>query len=91
MDNPVPVPVRHQRNAMFRTLSEKKRRHFYSQFTGQKRKALLEQERKGDIMHGFTDNYIKVALPYQPEMVNELVTAELCGFDLDGNMNATII
>jgi threonylcarbamoyladenosine tRNA methylthiotransferase MtaB len=91
IENPVSVPVRHQRNAMFRTLSEKKRRHFYSQFIGQKRTALLEQERKGDIMHGFTDNYIKVTMPYQPDHVNKLVHLELNGFDEEGNVHAAIL
>lgn len=91
MDGVVPVPVRNQRNAMLRTLSEKKKRYFYQQFIGQTGIALFEQERNGDFMHGFTDNYIKVSVPYTLEYVNQLVDVQLEGFDAAGNVHATLL
>ncbi len=91
IENPVPMPIRNERNAMLRTLSEKKRRHFYNQFIGQTRKVLLEEEQKAAIMHGFTDNYIKVSVLFDKEKVNQIATVVLNNFDEAGNVEATII
>ncbi|MDB5227121.1 MAG: 2-methylthioadenine synthetase [Bacteroidota bacterium] len=91
IDGVVPVHTRNERNAMFRSLSEKKRRHFYNRFLGEERKALFEQERKGTIMHGFTDNYIKVAVPYDPSMVNQILPVQLQNFDEAGNINCGLL
>ena len=87
----VPVHTRNERNAMFRSLSEKKRRYFYNQFLGEERKVLFEQERKGAIMHGFTDNYIKVAVPFDASMVNQLVPVQLQDFDEAGNIKCGLL
>lgn len=87
----VPVHIRNERNAMFRSLSEKKRRYFYDQFLGEERKVLFEQERKGAIMHGFTDNYIKVAVPFDPAMVNRLLPVQLKDFDEAGNVKCSLL
>lgn len=37
------------------------------------RPILWEQQRKGDTMYGFTDNYVKVSTPYKEEWVNQIV------------------
>ena len=84
----VPMKIRNERNAMLRTLSEKKKRFFYQQFLGQTRNALLEQERNGENMHGFTDNYIKISLPFDAAKVNQIVAVQLENFDGAGNINA---
>jgi threonylcarbamoyladenosine tRNA methylthiotransferase MtaB len=86
MDGVIPVPVRNQRNAMLRTLSEKKKRYFYQQFLGTTRLALMEQEQHGNVMHGFTDNYIKVSMPFDALHVNQLVNVHLQDFDDAGNV-----
>jgi threonylcarbamoyladenosine tRNA methylthiotransferase MtaB len=87
----VPMSVRNERNAMLRTLSEKKKRFFYQQFLGKTAIALLEQERNGNNMHGFTDNYIKVTLPYNAAKVNQVVNIQLNDFDDAGNVCAVLI
>ncbi len=84
----VPMPVRNERNLMLRNLSEKKKQAFYDTFIGTERYALMEQEQHGDIMHGFTDNYIKISMPYDAEMVNQLVHVQLQEPDLEGNLTA---
>jgi threonylcarbamoyladenosine tRNA methylthiotransferase MtaB len=86
MDGVIPVPVRNQRNAMLRTLSEKKKRYFYQQFLDTSRLALMEQEQHGNVMHGFTDNYIKVSMPFDAQHVNQLVNVHLQDFDDAGNV-----
>ena len=90
MEGVIPVPVRNQRNAMLRTLSEKKKRYFYQQFLGTTRLALMEQEQHGNVMHGFTDNYIKVSMPFDAPHVNQLVNVHLQDFDDAGNVLAIV-
>ncbi len=72
MENPVPLQIRRERNTMLTTLSEKKKRAFYAQFAGQERTVLFEAHKNGAFLSGFTDNYIKVELPYQADMVNTI-------------------
>lgn len=68
----VPVNERKKRNKMLRTLSAKKLRAFYEQHHGQTRTVLFEEENKGDMMFGYTDNYIRVSVPYDKTLVNQL-------------------
>ena len=90
MENPVPVHIRRERNEMLRILSEKKKRHFYSQYIGQTRTALFEVSKNKDLMNGFTDNYLKIELPYNPEMINELGQVQLETINDKGNFEATL-
>lgn len=87
----VPMPIRNERNAMLRSLSEKKKRYFYQQFLGQAKTVLLEQEQKGNIMHGFTDNYIKISVPYHAASVNQMATAQLQSIDDAGDVLSELI
>lgn len=77
----VPMHIRRERNEMLRILSEKKRRHFYEQHLGSQQVALMEAKKIGDKMTGFTNNYIKVALDYDENLVNQLVPVQLNQFD----------
>lgn len=75
--NSVPMNVRRERNEMLRILSEKKLRHFYNQHLGSQRPALLEAKNEAGKMYGFTDNYIKVELPYDEQLINKVVQVNL--------------
>ena len=68
----VPVHTRHERNKALRNLSYMKMQYFTGQHTGQTRKVLFEGRHKNGMMEGYTDNYIKVAVPYREEMVNSI-------------------
>ena len=68
----VPVNERKRRNKMLRTLSAKKLRAFYEQHRGQTRTVLFEEENKEGMMFGYTDNYIRVTVPYDKILVNQL-------------------
>jgi len=80
----VPVAERQQRTKQLRILSEKKKRAFYARFEGQARLVLWEAEREEDFMHGFTDNYIKVRIPFNPALVNRIAPAVLGRLHGDG-------
>ena len=68
----VPVHARHERNKTLRNLSYMKMQYFTSQHSGQTRKVLFEGKTKNGMMEGYTDNYIKVTVPYREEMVNTI-------------------
>lgn len=73
MDGVVPIHVRKERNARLRDLSEKKMNFFTEQHLGQTRQVLFEQSDKNGMMEGYSDNYIKVSIPFQPQNVNTIV------------------
>lgn len=91
MESIVPIHIRRERNEMLRILSEKKKHHFYSQYIGQERTALFEVSKNKDLMNGFTDNYLKIELPYHPEMINELGKVRLGTINESGNFEATLV
>jgi len=86
MDGVVPKKIRAKRSKMLRGLSAKKRRAFYENQLGSTRTVLFEGENKEGYIHGFTENYIKVKAPWNPELVNTLHEVELTKIDEDGIM-----
>ena len=84
MEGVVPMNVRNKRSKMLRGLSVKKRRAFYESQLGSTRTVLFEGENKEGYIHGFTENYIKVKSPWNPELVNTLHEVELTKIDEDG-------
>ena len=76
--------VRNKRSKMLRGLSVKKRRAFYESQIGTTRTVLFENENKEGYIHGFTENYIKVKTPWDPELVNTLHEICLTKIDADG-------
>lgn len=84
MDGVVPKKVRHKRSKMLRGLSVKKRRAFYESQLGSVRTVLFEAENKEGYIHGFTENYVKVKAPWNPELVNTLQQLKLTEIDEEG-------
>ena len=84
MEGEVPMNVRNKRSKMLRGLSVKKRRAFYENQLGSRRTVLFESENKEGYIHGFTENYVKVKAPWNPELVNTLHDVELTKIDDDG-------
>ncbi|MBN8787562.1 MAG: tRNA (N(6)-L-threonylcarbamoyladenosine(37)-C(2))-methylthiotransferase MtaB [Terrimonas sp.] len=66
----VPVNVRHTRNKTLRNLSYMKMQHFTSLHAGEKRPVLFEAFNKNGMMEGYTDNYIRIAVPYRRELTD---------------------
>lgn len=84
MEGAVPANVRAKRSKMLRGLSVKKRRAFYESQIGTGRTVLFEGENKEGYIHGFTENYVKVKAPWNPELVNTLHEVTLTKIDEDG-------
>ena len=91
MDGVVPKKVRHKRSKMLRGLSVKKRRAFYESQLGSVRTVLFEAENKEGYIHGFTENYVKVKAPWNPELVNTLQQLKLTEIDEEGMVRGKAI
>jgi threonylcarbamoyladenosine tRNA methylthiotransferase MtaB len=91
MDGVVPMNVRSKRSKMLRGLSVKKRRAFYESQIGTNRTVLFESENKEGYVHGFTENYVKVKTPWNPELVNTLHEINLTKIDEDGSVRMEFI
>lgn len=84
MEGEVPKNVRSKRSKMLRALSVKKRRAFYESQLNTDRTVLFEGENKSGYIHGFTENYVKVKAPWNPELVNTMHQVTLKEIDEDG-------
>ena len=84
MNGVVSKHIRSKRSKMLRGLSVKKRRAFYESQLGTKRTVLFEGDNKEGYIHGFTENYVKVKAPWNPELVNTLHEIKLTQIDDDG-------
>ena len=79
----IPIPMRHEHTARLLELSEKKHQEFIDSQLGKTRPVLWEstphsnnqtikQSSNHQLIQGWTDNYIRVARPYDPLMVNTI-------------------
>ena len=91
MDGVVPANVRSKRSKMLRGLSVKKRRAFYESQLGTNHSVLFESENKEGYIHGFTENYVKVKTPWNPELVNTLHEITLTKIDEDGSVRMEFV
>ncbi|WP_243517489.1 MULTISPECIES: tRNA (N(6)-L-threonylcarbamoyladenosine(37)-C(2))-methylthiotransferase MtaB [unclassified Candidatus Cardinium] len=84
MPGVVPQKERVRRARMLRILSEKKLTYFYNQHLGQTATVLFEYGTDDKVMEGFTENYIRVQLPYQPALANRLCKVLLKELNAEG-------
>lgn len=64
---------RHRRNEVLQRLSQRKHEAFLRRFIGKEMNVLLESGNHDGRMYGFTENYIKVAVPYDETKDNTIV------------------
>jgi threonylcarbamoyladenosine tRNA methylthiotransferase MtaB len=74
----VPIAVRNERNKILRNLSYQKLQYFTEAHRGQNRKVLFESVKKTadgsmEMLEGYSDNYIRVTIPYKAELSNQIV------------------
>ena len=90
-DGVVPMSERKKRNKMLRILSEKKRMAFYKSQLGSTRKVVWESDNKNGMMHGFTENYVKVQTPFDESLINQLMEVELVMLNADGIVDVQLL
>ena len=83
--------IRHQRSKMLRILSAKKKRAFYEKNIGTTRTVLFEHDNKNGYIQGFTENYVKVKVDYDPGLRNQSIKVKLNDFAEDGIIHGEIL
>lgn len=66
----VPMNERRRRNEILQQVSDAKLKAFYDSQIDKEAIVLWEDSKKGDCMHGFTENYVKVETKYDKNKVN---------------------
>lgn len=84
LENPVNPKERAERSKMLHILSDKKRRKFYEEHLGQTYSVLFENDVENGMMHGFTENYIRVTAKYDPILINEIKKVRLTAINERG-------
>lgn len=84
MPDVIPGSQRADRSRMLHILSDKKRRKFYEDNLGTEANVLFENDVEDGMMHGFTDNYIRVSARYDPILVNEIKRIKLVSINEKG-------
>lgn len=84
LDGAVDQAEKHRRAEVMGRVSAAKHAAFASRFVGTVRPVLLEAPHHGDHMGGFTDNYLRVSIPVQPDADNTIVDLRLDALGADG-------
>lgn len=74
---PVSPAEKHRRVETLLRISEQKLESFYRRFEGQNRQVLFEDTENNGTIYGFTDNYIRVGVPFDPALANRIVPVTL--------------
>jgi threonylcarbamoyladenosine tRNA methylthiotransferase MtaB len=93
MEDTVPMEVRRERTKQLRILSNKMQRAFQERHIGTTRRVLFEHGEdasKATTLEGYTDNYVRVTLPYDAALVNTVVPVTLERVNGDGHVNGTV-
>ena len=84
MKQVIPMKQRSERSKMLHILSDKKRRAFYEQNIGNTLTVLFENDVEDGMMHGFTENYIRVTAKYDPLLINTTKMVKLTAINERG-------
>lgn len=91
LGDPVPMEKRKQRSKQLHILSDKKKRAFYEQNLGSEGLVLFEGEENNGVMYGFSENYVKVKIPFNASLTNTFQRVTFDEIDRDGIMKCTIL
>lgn len=86
IENPVSPKTKQMRSKRLLDVSDKKLHQFYEKHLGEVHHVLFEHTHQTDFMHGFTENYIKVQIPFNENMINQTVPVRLIEFTDDNTM-----
>lgn len=83
IDHTVSPKEKQERSKRLLDLSDEKLRIFYDLFIGTNHTVLFEHAKEGEPVYGFTENYIKVEVPYNAELCNNISQVMLGDFNAD--------
>ena len=84
IEHSVSPDEKHRRSQLLLALSDEKTRAFYASHMGQEAVVLMEKSKVGTPMHGFTENYVRVELPYDLSLDNQLIRVRMGDFNEEG-------
>ena len=92
IEHSVSPEEKHRRSQRLLELSDAKWEAFYRRYIGTEAEVLLERSRTEGVMHGFTANYIRVELPVEENLDNQIVRVRLGDFNVDRSaLRATLL
>lgn len=92
IEHVVEPKTKHARSKSLLDISEKKLLQFYESQKGTRRKVLFEQSKHGDMIHGFTENYVKLYTPYNQDLINQVKEVTISNYnDHEMAMEAILI
>ncbi len=80
IEHTIPMEQRRMRSQILHQLSDKKTRYFYSQFEGRNANVLFESTNHNGMISGFSENYLKVKVPFQENLKNKIIRVNLGKF-----------
>ena len=86
----VEIEDRKRRTQMYINLSEKKLRAFYEKHLETNQNVLFEEQFKKEKTLGFTENYIKVEVSYNEELVNQVKKVKLKSILQNGHVSVDL-
>ena len=91
MPNKVQSRISTERVSRLEELSDRLHKQFAEKYLGSIRTALFESTEHDGMMYGYTDNYLRVVVPYDASKVNTITAVRLKAFDSEGNITSEIV
>ena len=91
MPNKVQSRIATERVERLEELSNRLYKTFAERYLGSIREVLFESTDHNGLMYGYTDNYLRVATPYDTTRINTICSVRLVAFDNDGNISSEIV
>ena len=80
-----------ERSKMLHILSDKKRRAFYESQAGLKGQVLFEESATPGTMEGFSENYVRVVVPFDPLQINTVQYVRYKNLNETGEMLGVVL
>ena len=91
MPNKVQSRISTERVARLEELSARLHKAFSERFLGEVLEVLFESTDRSGKMYGYTDNYLRVSVPYNTEYINQICKVRLLALDEEGNIRSEIV
>ena len=91
MPNKVQSSISTARVARLEELCSRLHNAFATKFLGTEREVLFESTDRNGLMYGYTDNYLRVAAPYQTSKINTICRVKLGSIDANGDISGEIV
>lgn len=69
--------IRHRHSNMLRILGQQKKQSFYRSQIGTSHSVLIESSIEDNMLSGYTENYVRAFVPYNPSLENAIVRVRL--------------